>query len=144
MRVAAAVIVVQVFAHPEFERISVTAHKWLPYEVVRDDPLAIGTYLRAMRADGWTIVALEQSAHSVPLQSFRFPSKVVLLLGREKEGVPVELLNDVVDATVEIPQFGIIRSLNVHVSASMIIWEYTRQRLVAQAQAADGAIALDG
>ena len=33
------------------------------------------------------------------------------------------------DMCVEIPQFGVIRSLNVHVSASMLLWEYTRQRL---------------
>ena len=31
---------------------------------------------------------------------------------------------------VEIPQFGIVRSLNVHVSGSILLWEYTRQGLV--------------
>lgn len=34
------------------------------------------------------------------------------------------------DMVVEIPQFGVIRSLNVHVSASMLLWEYTRQRVL--------------
>lgn len=28
------------------------------------------------------------------------------------------------DLCVEIPQFGIIRSLNVHVSGSILLWEY--------------------
>jgi len=52
----------------------------------------------------------------------------VLLLGREKEGVPVELLQ-LVDHCIEIPQFGIIRSLNVHVTGAIAIWEYTKQML---------------
>jgi tRNA G18 (ribose-2'-O)-methylase SpoU len=30
---------------------------------------------------------------------------------------------------VEIPQLGICRSLNVHVSGAVAIWEQTRQRI---------------
>ena len=44
-------------------------------------------------------------------------------------GVPVHLLNEV-DMCVEIPQFGITRSLNVHVSAALFIWEFTRRHLL--------------
>ena len=54
------------------------------------------------------------------------PARTVLLLGREKEGIPVELLR-VVDRCVEIPQLGVVRSLNVHVSGAIAIWEFTRQ-----------------
>ena len=53
---------------------------------------------------------------------------MVLLLGKEKEGIPVEFLQ-AVDQCVEIPQLGIIRSLNVHVSGAICIWEITKQRL---------------
>ena len=52
----------------------------------------------------------------------------VLLLGAEKEGIPAALLPEL-DIVLEIPQLGRIRSLNVHVSAAMVVWEYTRQRL---------------
>jgi len=34
-----------------------------------------------------------------------------------------------VDVCVEIPQHGVTRSLNVHVSAALLVWEYTRQHL---------------
>ena len=34
------------------------------------------------------------------------------------------------DACVEIPQLGIVRSLNVHVSAALMVWEFTRQQLL--------------
>lgn len=33
------------------------------------------------------------------------------------------------DVCVEIPQRGVTRSLNVHVSGALLVWEYTRQRL---------------
>ena len=46
--------------------------------------------------NGWRIVAVEQAEESVPLQDFVFPAKTVLLLGKEREGVPVELLNKVI------------------------------------------------
>lgn len=46
----------------------------------------------------------------------------------EREGIPANLLQ-MLDVCVEIPQQGIIRSLNVHVSAALLIWEYTRQHL---------------
>ena len=45
------------------------------------------------------------------------PRKMVLLVGREKEGIPVPLLQEL-DLVVQIPQLGLVRSLNVHVSAS--------------------------
>jgi tRNA guanosine-2'-O-methyltransferase len=51
-----------------------------------------------------------------------------LLLGDEKEGIPFELLQ-ILDQCIEIPQFGIIRSLNVHVSGAITLWEYTKQQI---------------
>jgi tRNA G18 (ribose-2'-O)-methylase SpoU len=54
----------------------------------------------------------------------------VLVLGREKEGIPVDIIH-VLDACVEIPQLGIVRSLNVHVSGAIAVWEYTRQQRIA-------------
>jgi tRNA G18 (ribose-2'-O)-methylase SpoU len=109
-----------------FQSVAVTADKWLPMEEVK--PADIEAYLWSMREQGYTIIALEQSANSVSLPDYTFPAKVVLLLGKEKEGVPISLLN-AVDQCIEIPQFGLIRSLNVHVSGSLMLWEYTRQRL---------------
>lgn len=42
--------------------------------------------------------------------------------------IPVEFLS-VVDQCIEIPQLGIIRSLNVHVTGAIAIWKYTEQML---------------
>jgi tRNA G18 (ribose-2'-O)-methylase SpoU len=75
-------------------------------------------------------VGLEQTAESTQLSAYTFPAKTVLVLGREKEGVPPEVMA-VLDATVEIPQLGVIRSLNVHVSGAIAMYEYTKQQLAA-------------
>jgi tRNA G18 (ribose-2'-O)-methylase SpoU len=60
------------------------------------------------------------------MQDFKFPRQTVLVLGREKEGIPADLLG-LMHHTVEIPQLGVVRSLNVHVSGALAVWEYTRQ-----------------
>ncbi|KDO29946.1 hypothetical protein SPRG_05136 [Saprolegnia parasitica CBS 223.65] len=109
-----------------FRQISVTADKWVPMEEVKPD--MVRTYCRRMQREGYTIVALEQTSSSESLTTYQFPDKVVIVLGNEKEGIPVEIL-DAVDHCVEIPQLGVIRSLNVHVSGAILLWGYTQQQL---------------
>lgn len=98
-------------------------------------------WLRQRRDEGYTIVGLEQTSSSESLLDYQFPPSAtfmpessknstggtVLLLGKEKEGIPIEYLQ-MVDQCIEIPQYGIIRSLNVHVSGAIAIWEYTKQQ----------------
>lgn len=76
---------------------------------------------------------VEQTQNSVPLQDFKFPTMCVLVLGAEKEGIAAELL-PLMDVCVEIPQTGRTRSLNVHVSGSICMWEYVRQNFAPRLQ----------
>uniref|UniRef100_A0A0A9DQM5 tRNA (guanosine(18)-2'-O)-methyltransferase TARBP1 n=1 Tax=Arundo donax TaxID=35708 RepID=A0A0A9DQM5_ARUDO len=108
----------------QFRLISVTAEKWVPMVEVPVDSVRV--YLEEKRVEGYSVIGLEQTANSKPLDQFAFPSKTVLVLGREKEGIPVDIIH-ILDACVEIPQLGVVRSLNVHVSGSIAVWEYTRQ-----------------
>mmetsp|Transcript_7686 Transcript_7686/g.21402 ORF Transcript_7686/g.21402 Transcript_7686/m.21402 type:complete len:91 (+) Transcript_7686:3931-4203(+) len=85
-------------------------------------------WLRQKKGEGYTIVGLEQTSTSTSLATHQFDPKTVLLLGKEKEGIPVEFLS-LVDTCLEVPQLGIIRSLNVHVTGAISIWEYTKQHL---------------
>ncbi|RLN39238.1 uncharacterized protein C2845_PM01G00170 [Panicum miliaceum] len=108
----------------QFRLISVTAEKWLPISEVPVD--SVKAYLERKRSQGYSVIGLEQTAHSRPLDQFSFPRRTVLVLGREKEGIPVDIIH-VLDGCVEIPQLGVVRSLNVHVSGAIAAWEYTRQ-----------------
>jgi len=85
-------------------------------------------WLQKQKENGYSVVGVEQTSSSISLSKLEFPKKTVLLLGKEKEGIPVEFLQ-VIDRCVEIPQLGIIRSLNVHVSGAISIWEYTKQMM---------------
>ena len=116
-----------------FKQLAVTADKWLPIAAV--SPAALPAYLAARRADGYAIVALEQTTASVPLPTFAWPLRAVLLLGAEGSGVPPNLLA-LCDACVEIPQLGMIRSLNVHVSGSLAAYSYTMQHALSGTEAA--------
>ncbi|KAG1589375.1 hypothetical protein G6F48_004655 [Rhizopus delemar] len=107
-----------------FTSVSVSSERWMPMiEVAEND---VATFLQAKREEGYTICGLEQTTTSATLGDYAFPEKCVLLLGKERQGVPANLLQ-MLDVTIEIPQYGITRSLNVHVSGAICIYEYTKQ-----------------
>ena len=91
-------------------------------------PAALPAWLAEQKAKGYSLLGLEQTAEAVQLPGFDFPRKTVLLLGREREGIPADLIA-LLDQALEIPQLGVIRSLNAHVSASIALYEYTRHFL---------------
>ncbi len=107
----------------EFLGISVNSDEWLP--MIEVNTASLKDYLLSMKLSGYCIVGLEQTGSSEVLNEVVFPERCVLLLGREKEGIPADLLN-IVDLCVEIPQYGVTRSLNVHVSAAITLWEMTK------------------
>ncbi|CAO3587682.1 unnamed protein product [Absidia cylindrospora] len=109
---------------PAFTTVSVSSEKWMPMVEVPTPDLT--NYLRKKKDEGYTLCGLEQTTNSIKLGDFDFPEKCVLLLGKERQGIPANLLQ-LLDHAVEIPQFGVIRSLNVHVSGSIILYEYTKQ-----------------
>ncbi|XP_078452693.1 tRNA (guanosine(18)-2'-O)-methyltransferase TARBP1 isoform X3 [Lampetra planeri] len=111
----------------QFQALSVTAEQWLPILEVK--PHALAAFLQEKKEDGYSIVGAEQTANSHDLTAFRFPARTLLLLGNEREGVPAGLLQQL-DACVQIPQLGVVRSLNVHVSGALLVWEYARQHLL--------------
>uniref|UniRef100_A0A3Q3EVL7 Si:dkey-85a20.4 n=1 Tax=Labrus bergylta TaxID=56723 RepID=A0A3Q3EVL7_9LABR len=104
-----------------FQSLSVSSELWLPLLEVK--PAELADFLQMKKSEGYCIVGVEQTANSQSLQDYQFPEKTLLLLN-EREGIPANLLQ-MLDVCVEIPQQGIIRSLNVHVSAALLIWEYT-------------------
>ncbi|XP_045556996.1 probable methyltransferase TARBP1 isoform X2 [Salmo salar] len=109
-----------------FQALSVSSELWLPLLEVK--PVDLADFLQLKKREGYCIVGVEQTANSQSLKDYRFPEKTLLLLGNERQGIPANLLQ-LLDVCVEIPQQGVIRSLNVHVSAALLVWEYTRQYL---------------
>ncbi|RWS13919.1 putative methyltransferase TARBP1-like protein [Dinothrombium tinctorium] len=109
----------------DFVQLSVSAQKWVNIKEVKKCDLL--RYLTTMRRDfGYTLIGIEQTTGSKMLNQYKFPKKSLVVLGNEKEGLPVEYLQQL-DVCIEIPQSGFIRSLNVHVTGAIIIWEYYKQ-----------------
>lgn len=83
--------------------------------------------VEALRSEGYTIVAIEQVEGSVKLGDFRPEggAKYALVFGNEVEGVD-QVVVDVCDLAVEIPQVGTKHSLNVAVTGGVVLWEMFR------------------
>ena len=56
-------------------------------------------------------------------------SHYALILGNEVKGVKQTVV-DMSDGCLEIPQFGTKHSLNVSVTAGIVIWEFARRLLL--------------
>jgi len=84
--------------------------------------------IQFLKNQGYYIVALEQTTGSTFLQDFRYEGPLAVVLGNEISGVSEEALT-LVDAVLEIPQFGMKHSLNVSVSAGIVAWQLIQGRL---------------
>ena len=70
-------------------------------------------------------LAVEQTENAVMLQHF-VPApeiKHVLVFGNEVKGVAQDVVN-ACHGTLEIPQFGTKHSLNIAVSAGVVVWDF--------------------
>lgn len=84
--------------------------------------------IESLRQEGYRIIAIEQIEGATMLNNFRAESteRYALVFGNEVDGVD-QAVADIVDSAIEIPQVGIKHSLNVSVSAGILMWELFRQ-----------------
>lgn len=68
------------------------------------------------------VVAIEQSNKSVPYDQFNYQLPICLVVGNESDGVSKEVLK-MADGIVELPMFGVNKSLNVMVSLGIVLYE---------------------
>ena len=87
--------------------------------------------VEALRADGYELYAVEQAHGSTMLQDFEPLNgrKYAVVLGNEVKGVHQEVI-DASDGCLEIPQFGTKHSMNVSVTAGIIIWHFASKLMI--------------
>ena len=89
----------------------------------------IGEAIAEIRAEGYTIYAVEQAVDSWKLGSFSTENdKIAVILGNEVTGVEQSTIAQC-DGVIEIPQLGMKHSLNVSVAAGVVLWELVRDRI---------------
>lgn len=83
--------------------------------------------VRQLRQEGYIVIAVEQVESSLKLGEFVFdPSqRYALVLGNEVKGVRQDVV-DFCGQALEIPQYGTKHSLNVSVTAGIVMWEACR------------------
>ena len=93
-----------------------------------DDTL---TAIENLHSEGYTVYSVEQAHGSTPLQELCLApeGKYAIVLGHEVFGVQQAVV-DASDGCLELPQFGTKHSLNVSVTAGIVIWEFARQLLL--------------
>ena len=79
-------------------------------------------------AEGCEVYAIEQVENSIALQDFLADpaKKYAVVMGNEVKGVQQQVV-DACNGSIEIPQFGTKHSLNVSVTAGMVIWEFAKK-----------------
>ena len=105
----------------EIHKTALGAENSVPWEHV---PSA--TALAALLKDrGYTLVSVEQTRHARSLEEFRPEpgQRYALVFGNEVDGVCQEVV-DASDFCLEIPQWGTKHSLNVAVSAGVVLWQF--------------------
>jgi 23S rRNA (guanosine2251-2'-O)-methyltransferase len=107
--------------HREIEKTALGATQSVSWAYYADPLQAIVQ----LRIDGYKIIAVEQAEKSIMLNEFEANKneKYALIFGNEVNGVSDEVMN-VIDACIEIPQFGTKHSFNIVVSAGIVLWDF--------------------
>jgi tRNA G18 (ribose-2'-O)-methylase SpoU len=79
--------------------------------------------LKRLKENGYTIVAAEVTPNSIPLAEIKVPRKWVLLMGHEGKGIAEEILK-YCDKTVRIEMTEGVKSFNVSVAASILMYQF--------------------
>lgn len=73
------------------------------------------------------IIAVEQNPRAISISNLKFQisnsQPVVVVVGHETDGISKEAL-DLADVIVEIPMFGVNKSLNVVVSTGIVLYKF--------------------
>ncbi len=109
--------------HPEIHKTALGAEDSVDWKYFKYTQDAVNE----LKREGYEVLSVEQVEHSTLLQHIDLDAnkKYAIILGNEVKGVQQEVVN-MCDGCIEIPQFGTKHSLNVSVTAGILIWEFAR------------------
>jgi 23S rRNA (guanosine2251-2'-O)-methyltransferase len=108
----------------EINKSALGATESVKWQYFADTSMAV----EKLKNAGYKVIAIEQALNSVDLEEYTpgFSEKTALVFGNEVDGVSENVM-EMVDACVEIPQFGTKHSFNVSVTAAIVLYHfYTR------------------
>jgi len=104
----------------EIHKTALGATETVTWEYSKDILEVIGNF----KKEGVIVIAIEQVENAVFLQNFEVDNdkKYALVFGNEVYGVSQEAVA-LCDGCIEIPQLGTKHSLNISVSAGIVVWD---------------------
>lgn len=114
--------------HPEIHKTALGGEDSVSWRYFKTAKKAV----EELHRNNTFVYAVEQCEGSTKLQELspdQSPLKFAVVFGNEVKGVHQEVV-DLCDGCLEIPQFGTKHSMNVSVTAGIVIWEFARQLLL--------------
>lgn len=110
--------------HPEMHKTALGAEYTVDWKYFKNTEYAVNE----LHTMGYTVFAIEQCEGSTMLDKLVLETdkRYAVVLGNEVKGVKQEVV-DMCDGCIEIPQFGTKHSLNVSVTAGIILWEFAKE-----------------
>ncbi|MFW6124143.1 MAG: TrmH family RNA methyltransferase [Acidobacteriota bacterium] len=109
---------------PINKSISTKAEKWLEFNHFSSTKECF-LFLKKQK---FKIASTHLGSDAVPYNSIDYTQPIALVFGNESEGVSTQALN-LSDYLIQIPMFGMVQSLNLSVSAGIILYEACQQRI---------------
>ena len=106
--------------HRDIQKTALGATETVIWEYQKD----IIAVIENLKKENVSVFAIEQVENSIFLQDFKVDKtkKYALVFGNEVYGVAQKVI-ELCDGTIEIPQLGTKHSLNISVSAGIVIWD---------------------
>ena len=113
--------------HREIHKTALGATESVAWEYAEHAAVAV----QKIKADGYHIIAIEQTTQSIALQKFEVTTgtRYCLVFGNEVNGVSDDVIA-LADSAIEIPQHGTKHSLNVSVCLGVVVWDFYKQLLL--------------
>jgi tRNA G18 (ribose-2'-O)-methylase SpoU len=106
--------------HREIHKTALGATESVQWHYDSEPAVAV----QRLKEEGYTIIIVEQTTESLPLQKFNIQpnGRYCLVFGNEVNGVSESVIS-LADTALEIPQEGTKHSLNISVCLGIVVWE---------------------
>lgn len=99
-------------------KAAVGTENWTPWEKA-DETIQV---IKKLSDEGVTIISVEQNEKSISYKDLVAPFPCAIVIGHETDGVSSEVLSES-DIIVELPMYGINKSLNVWGTAAVVSYK---------------------
>lgn len=103
--------------------ISTRAEKWVETRIYS----SVGESLLPLKEKGFKVAVTHLGREAINYTELDYTQPLAIVFGSEAEGVSKEAL-DLADYVIKIPMLGMVESLNLSVSAAIILYEALKQR----------------